>query len=53
MRLPRSTAPALILHGEDNRLAPVANAALLAERIPGAALRRFLSAPAAVGRVAG
>lgn len=39
--LPRITAPTLILHGEDDLMAPVANAHLLAERIPGAAVHVF------------
>ena len=34
--LPQITAPTLILHGSDDRLNPVANAPLLAERIPDA-----------------
>ncbi|NIH83664.1 alpha/beta fold hydrolase [Amycolatopsis granulosa] len=34
--LPRISAPTLILHGDDDGLAPVANATLLAERIPDA-----------------
>ncbi len=37
-RLPEITAPTLILHGSDDRVVPVANAHLLAERIPGAQL---------------
>ncbi|MHA6804434.1 alpha/beta fold hydrolase [Salinifilum ghardaiensis] len=32
--LPRITAPTLILHGDDDRLTPAENAALLASRIP-------------------
>ena len=36
--LPRVQAPTLVVHGEDDRLTPVGNAALLAERIPGARL---------------
>jgi len=35
-RLPTITAPTLILHGSDDQVVPVANAHLLAERIPGA-----------------
>lgn len=34
--LPRVTAPTLVLHGTDDRLAPPGNAGLLASRIPGA-----------------
>ncbi|RKT53682.1 alpha/beta fold hydrolase [Saccharothrix australiensis] len=36
--LPAITAPTLVVHGGDDRLNPVANAPLLAERIPGARL---------------
>lgn len=36
--LPRIQAPTLVVHGEDDELAPVANAELLAERIPNARL---------------
>ncbi|GAA1077221.1 alpha/beta fold hydrolase [Nocardiopsis composta] len=36
--LPRITAPTLVLHGTDDVFAPVGNALLLAERIPGARL---------------
>lgn len=36
--LPRITAPTLVVHGEDDLLNPVANAALLARRIPGSRL---------------
>ncbi|WP_432524939.1 alpha/beta fold hydrolase [Kineococcus sp. SYSU DK006] len=39
--LPRIAAPTLVLHGEDDALTPVANAALLAGRVPGARLRTF------------
>lgn len=39
--LPTITAPTLILHGTDDELAPVANAHILAEQIPGAELRLF------------
>jgi pimeloyl-ACP methyl ester carboxylesterase len=42
--LPRITAPTLVLHGSDDRLTPVANAELLAGRIPGAALEVLRSA---------
>jgi pimeloyl-ACP methyl ester carboxylesterase len=37
-RLPRIQAPTLVMHGELDALAPVGNARLLAERIPGAEL---------------
>jgi pimeloyl-ACP methyl ester carboxylesterase len=37
-RLGRIQAPTLVLHGEQDGMAPVANARLLAERIPGAEL---------------
>ena len=36
--LPTITAPTLVLHGTDDQLAPVANAYLLRDRIPGAEL---------------
>jgi pimeloyl-ACP methyl ester carboxylesterase len=36
--LPSITAPTLVLHGTDDRMVPTANAALIAERIPGAEL---------------
>ena len=36
--LPRVQAPTLVMHGEDDELTPVANAELLAERIPNARL---------------
>lgn len=36
--LPTITAPTLVVHGSDDRFNPVANAPLLAERIPGARL---------------
>ena len=36
--LPKITAPTLVLHGSDDQITPVANAHLLAERIPGAEL---------------
>ena len=39
--LPAVTADTLILHGTDDRLAPYANAELLANRIPGARLHPF------------
>ncbi|MBA4179778.1 MAG: alpha/beta hydrolase [Anaerolinea sp.] len=37
-RLPEITAPTLVIHGTDDFINPSANAALLAERIPGAEL---------------
>jgi 3-oxoadipate enol-lactonase len=37
-RLPQITAPTLVVHGETDRLIPVANGKLIAERIPGAKL---------------
>ncbi|GAA0998660.1 alpha/beta hydrolase [Acrocarpospora macrocephala] len=37
--LPSIAAPTLILHGQDDRMTPVDNAALLAERIPDARLQ--------------
>jgi len=37
-RLPEIKAPTLVIHGTDDQVAPVANAHLLAERIPGAEL---------------
>jgi 3-oxoadipate enol-lactonase len=37
-RLPEITAPTLVVHGADDRVSPVANAHVLAERIPGAEL---------------
>ena len=37
-RLPEIKAPTLIIHGDRDLVAPVANAHLLAERIPGAEL---------------
>jgi 3-oxoadipate enol-lactonase len=36
--LPGVTAPTLVVHGTDDLLAPVANAQLIAERVPGAQL---------------
>ena len=42
--LPRIGAPTLVLHGSDDRLTPVANAELLAERVPGAVLEVLRSA---------
>jgi pimeloyl-ACP methyl ester carboxylesterase len=36
--LPRIAAPTLVLHGDEDELNPTANAALLADRIPGARL---------------
>jgi len=41
-RLPRITAPTLVIHGENDRLVPAANGKLIAGRIPGA---RFLTLP--------
>jgi pimeloyl-ACP methyl ester carboxylesterase len=38
-RLERIAAPTLVVHGGEDRMIPVANAHLLAERIPGAQLR--------------
>jgi 3-oxoadipate enol-lactonase len=38
-RLRRIEAPALVVHGRHDRVVPVANAEILAERIPGAKLR--------------
>jgi pimeloyl-ACP methyl ester carboxylesterase len=38
-RLKRIEAPTLVVHGRMDRVAPVANAEILAERIPGARLR--------------
>jgi pimeloyl-ACP methyl ester carboxylesterase len=37
-RLPRITAPTLVIHGENDRLVPPANGKIIAERIPGAQL---------------
>lgn len=37
-RLPRITAPTLVVHGRDDRMIPVENARLLARRIPNAQL---------------
>lgn len=42
--LPSLTAETLILHGTDDRLAPFANAGLLAERIPNARVHAFAGA---------
>ena len=42
--LPRIGAPTLILHGTDDALAPVANADLLASRIPDATVHLFAGA---------
>ncbi|GLZ35082.1 alpha/beta hydrolase [Lentzea sp. NBRC 105346] len=39
--LPRITAPTLILHGTEDQMAPVANASLLAQRIPHAEVHLF------------
>ena len=36
--LPKITVPTLVIHGTEDRINPTANAALLAERIPGAEL---------------
>jgi pimeloyl-ACP methyl ester carboxylesterase len=38
-RLKRIEAPTLVVHGREDRVVPVANAEILAERIPGAELR--------------
>jgi pimeloyl-ACP methyl ester carboxylesterase len=43
-RLPEIAAPTLVLHGTDDPLLPVANARILAERIPGAKLVLFEAA---------
>ena len=40
-RLPSITAPTLVLHGTDDRLLPVQDGRILAERIPGAELILF------------
>jgi 3-oxoadipate enol-lactonase len=40
-RLDQIAAQTLVVHGEEDRMVPVANARLLAERIPGAQLRVF------------
>jgi pimeloyl-ACP methyl ester carboxylesterase len=37
--LPRIAVPTLVLHGSDDRMAPVENATLIADRIPGARVR--------------
>jgi pimeloyl-ACP methyl ester carboxylesterase len=37
-RLPRITAPTMVIHGENDRLVPPGNGKLIAERIPGAKL---------------
>jgi pimeloyl-ACP methyl ester carboxylesterase len=42
--LPRVTAPTLVLHGSDDEFAPVVNAHLIAERVPGAGLHLFAGA---------
>ncbi|ANN18434.1 alpha/beta hydrolase [Amycolatopsis orientalis] len=42
--LPRITAPTLVLHGDDDVLAPPANAPLLTGRIPGARMHVFAGA---------
>ena len=38
-RLKRIEAPTLVVHGREDRVVPVANAEILAERIPRAGLR--------------
>ena len=38
-RLQRMEAPTLVVHGRHDRVVPVGNAEILAERIPGAELR--------------
>ena len=38
-RLPGIAVPTLVVHGRHDRVIPVANAHLIAERIPGARLR--------------
>lgn len=40
-RLSTITAPTLVLHGEDDRMVPSSNAALIAERVPGAQVVTF------------
>jgi pimeloyl-ACP methyl ester carboxylesterase len=40
-KLPSIMAPTLVLHGSEDAVMPLANAALLAERIPGATLEVF------------
>lgn len=42
--LPAITAPTLVLHGDDDRLSPPANAPLLAKRIPDARMHLFRGA---------
>ena len=37
-RLPQITAPALVIHGETDRLVPPGNSRVIAERIPNAKL---------------
>jgi pimeloyl-ACP methyl ester carboxylesterase len=37
-RIPQIKAPTLVIHGENDRLIPAANAKLIAERMPGAKL---------------
>jgi pimeloyl-ACP methyl ester carboxylesterase len=39
--LPSITAPTLVMHGSDDAVMPLANARLLAERIPGATMVVF------------
>ena len=43
-RLSNITAPALVIHGENDRLVPAANGRLISERIPGARLVMLLHA---------
>jgi pimeloyl-ACP methyl ester carboxylesterase len=43
-RLPELRAPALVLHGDDDGVVPVANGKVLAERIPGARLKLYAGA---------
>jgi pimeloyl-ACP methyl ester carboxylesterase len=40
-RLPEITAPTLVIHGTDDVMVPTANAAEIADRVPGAQLRLF------------
>ncbi|GAA4642584.1 alpha/beta fold hydrolase [Gordonia humi] len=40
-RLPEVTAPTLVLHGTDDRFAPVVNAQIIADRIPDARVHTF------------
>ena len=41
LRLPRITAPTLVVHGVEDALVPVANGRMLAQRIPGARLEEL------------